>query len=218
MDPTEANNELENNGDTVEECITEENSEATENFFRTFNNIFDIMNSRNKSGKHFKKGLQPCNEEFIFTELMRVKNYILGLKESRDGHLIVEGDRKTGFLGFLICIELCILLYTEHVLAKKNLSYILMYKFCQDHLEVFFCAIRSRNGHNNNPPNMQFKAAYKRLLLHTAVKGTNGNCIELEETPLSILYVSSSSKTGRPHSSGHMIIPEAILNLQVKIH
>lgn len=213
-DTSTASDEARRNNVT-EEVEIEENSKATENFFRTFNNIFDIMNSRNKYGKHYKKGLQSSNEEFIFSELIRVKSYILGLQESRNGRLIVEGERKTGFLGFLVCIESLILLYSEHVLTKKTLSYILMYKFCQDHLEVFFCAIRSRNGHNNNPSSIQFKAAYKRLLMHTAVKGTNGNCTELEETPLSILYASSTSKKNRAHfSNGHLSIPIAILNLR----
>lgn len=196
----------------VPENFDTEDSTATEEFFSTFNNIFDIMNSRNRYGKYFKKGLQPENETFIFSELIRVKNYILGLKNLK-GKLMVNTARKTGFVGFLICIESLILMYVEHVLEKKTLDYILMYKFCQDHLEVFFCAIRSRGGHNNNPSAFQFKGAYKRLLLHTAVKGANGNCQELEETPLTILFRSHNSKKNN-HNNGHSIIPESILNLQ----
>lgn len=195
----------------IQSVIQTEDSQATENFFRIFNNIFDILNSRNKYGKHYKRALQPENETFIFTELIRVKNYILGLKD-REGKPMVAGGRKTGFIGFLICIESLSLLYVDHVLEKKNLLYILMYKFCQDHLEVFFCAIRSRSGHNN-PSALQFKNAYKKLLLHTAVKGTNGNCIELDETPLTILFHSHNSKTNN-YNNGHSIIPAAILNLQ----
>lgn len=196
----------------VQPVIQTEDSQATENFFRVFNNIFDILNSRNKYGKHYKQALQPENETFIFTELIRVKNYILGLKDF-EGKPMVTGGRKTGFIGFLICIESLILLYVDHVLEKKNLQYILLYKFCQDHLEVFFCAIRSRGGHNNNPSALQFKNAYKKLLLHTAVKGTNGNCVELEETPLSILYYNHNSKENNDNN-GHSIIPAAILSLQ----
>ena len=56
-----------------ENSDTGENSKATENFFRTFNNIFDIMNSRNKYCKHYKEGLKSSNEEFIFSELVRVE-------------------------------------------------------------------------------------------------------------------------------------------------
>lgn len=53
--------------------------DATEIFFRTFNNIFDIMNSRSNSGKHYKKGLKSYNEEFILSKMVRKKNYILGM-------------------------------------------------------------------------------------------------------------------------------------------
>jgi len=36
----------------------------------------------------------------------------------------------------------------------------------QDHLEMFFAAVRGKGGYNNNPSAKQFKYAYKRLLLH----------------------------------------------------
>ena len=57
-------------------------------------------------------------------------------------------------------------------------NYILTYKFSQDHLELFFCAIRSSGGFNNNPTAQQFTAAYKRLtlLLRIGIEGNNGNC------------------------------------------
>ncbi len=187
------------------------NSIGTENFFLAINNIFDIMNSRSKFGKYFKRGLQHSNEEFIFSELVRIKNYIFDLKD-KNGTPICESGRKTGFLGFLICIESLILLYVKYVLEEKTLLYVLVYKFCQDHLEVFFSAIRSRNGYNNNPSAVQFQAAYKRLLMHTAIKGRNGNCEELEETPISILYCSSRVKSKL--SKGEIKVPLAIMNLE----
>jgi len=49
-------------------------------------------------------------------------------------------------------------------------NFILTYKISQDHLEMFFSAIRAKGGFNNNPTTMQFEAAYKRLLIHTELK------------------------------------------------
>lgn len=39
----------------------------------------------------------------------------------------------------------------------------------QDHVEIFFAAVRDKGGYNNNPFTKQekFSYAYKRLLLHT---------------------------------------------------
>ena len=62
------------------------------------------------------------------------------------------------------------------------LKYLLAYKFSQDHLELFFSAVRARGGFNDNPTVLQFKGAYKRLLLRHNVKHGGGNCALLHET------------------------------------
>ena len=64
------------------------------------------------------------------------------------------------------------------------LQYLLTYKFSQDHLELFFCAIRAHGCFNNNPTAQQFTAAYKRLLLHSGIKGLNGNCQAQDNTDI----------------------------------
>ena len=46
----------------------------------------------------------------------------------------------------------------------------LTYKLSQDHLELFFSAVRAAGGFNN-PTAQQFMAAYKRLLLRSTIKG-----------------------------------------------
>eukprot|EP00064_Thunnus_orientalis_P015343 superscaffoldBa00002830_g15395 len=43
--------------------------------------------------------------------------------------------------------------------------YTLTYKLSQNHLELFFSAIRAHGGYNNNPNVRQFQGAYKRLLV-----------------------------------------------------
>lgn len=162
---------------------------AAEEFCLIFNNLFDIMNARSQYGKYFKRVLQRCNEEKVLSELVGIKQYILHLK-GLDKVLICDWE-KTGFIGFVICIESLILMYSEYALSGP-LRYILTYKLSQDHLEVFCCAIRCKSDYNYNPSAIVFKSAYKWLLMHTAIKGTNGKCVELDQIPISILFTSSS--------------------------
>lgn len=64
----------------------------------------------------------------------------------------------------------------------------------QDHLELFFGAIRLRGSCNNNPSARQFEAAYKRLLVHCQVRaGDSGNVKNLDAS--SILYCGSGAIT-----------------------
>lgn len=68
-----------------------------------------------------------------------------------------------------------------------------MYKFSQDHLELFFGVLRAHGRANNNPTSRQFKSAYKKTLINTELKeGFRGNCIPLED--ISILKESSVNK------------------------
>ncbi|KAH0816921.1 hypothetical protein GEV33_005869 [Tenebrio molitor] len=76
-------------------------------------------------------------------------------------------------------------------LNKKGLEFLLTYKLSQDFLETFFGAIRSRGGFNNNPNCLQFKTAYRQLLLRYEIKELdNGNC---SFDGVQILHTSSKS-------------------------
>ena len=110
-----------------------------------------------------------------------------GLKDVT-GAPMHKTKRKTGFVGFLVAIESVKLLFEE--LVEKDdapMKYLLTYKFSQDHLELFFGAIRSAGGFNNNPTAQQFTAAYKRLLMRSTIEGGKGNCQKLD--PTSILHI-----------------------------
>lgn len=65
--------------------------------------------------------------------------------------------------------------------------YLLMYKLSQDHLKLFFGAVRSAGGFNNNPTAQQFTSAYKRLPLRRSIEGGKGNCEKRD--PIDILHV-----------------------------
>lgn len=53
------------------------------------------------------------------------------------------------------------------MLKTNDLDFLLTNKLSQDHLEMFFSAVRARDEFSNNPTCFQFESAYKRLLIHT---------------------------------------------------
>ncbi|KAK9702246.1 hypothetical protein QE152_g30087 [Popillia japonica] len=52
--------------------------------------------------------------------------------------------------GLAITITSMLGIYEQYVKTEK-LRYLLTYKCSRDHLELFVCSIRARNGWNNNP-------------------------------------------------------------------
>lgn len=168
-------------------------SKETEHFLMIFNDCFDILNSTSKYASYtFKRAISTSNDDYIFERLHQIEKYILDLKYG--GKSILSSGRKCGFLGLLVDIQSLKEMYLTYIKGEPQLlKYLLTYKLSQDHLEIFFCAVRSRGGHNNNPTAQQFEAAYKKLLAHIEVKDADsGNATAIDST--SILHCSSSSK------------------------
>ena len=74
----------------------------------------------------------------------------------------------------------------EDLVNAENpvLKYLLTYKMSQDHLELFFSAVRACGGWNNNPTTRQFVAAYKQLLMRHNIEGGRGNCTPQDDTEI----------------------------------
>lgn len=168
-------------------------SEATVTFLRLFNDLFDILNSRNLLNKEFKAPIQSKNKDLIMNFFDKCKLYIKNLRTANDGEYMLYSNRKTGFLGFLVCMESVRSIF--YSICENNphpLSFFLTYKLSQDHLELFFSAIRSKGGYNNNPSAKQFAAAYKRLLIHHHIMTSDSaNCLIIDTT--NIINVSNST-------------------------
>jgi len=99
-----------------------------------------------------------------------------------DGIKVVDSARKTGFVGFILGLQNAIEMY-QSLHLNGNLAFFLTYKISQDYIKTTFSAIRSRLGYNDNPTCMQFKAAYKRILVHNkAVGSIFGNRSILDNT------------------------------------
>lgn len=163
-------------------------------FIAYVNKAFDILNSRSRFSKSpFKRAISDCtiNEYSLF--ITDFTMYIKGLQFS-DGVKIVDSGRKTGFVGFILGLQNAIEMY-KSLREEGNLTFFLTYKISQDFIETTFSAFRSRLGYNNNPTCQQFKAAYKRILVHNeAVGSIFGNCSILDNTKNLIAGVVDSKK------------------------
>jgi len=116
--------------------------------------------------------------------LDQFKSYVEGLRYEKnlntpDGELLLKSQRKTHFLGLIICLINLINIF--RAVEKDGMSFLLSYKLSQDHVEIFFNAVRSRGGFNNNPNAVQFWSVYKRLLVRHDISGSiYGNCTKLD--------------------------------------
>lgn len=180
---------------------------ATIRFIRIFNHLFDIMNTHRVDHNHsnqFKSALNSRNQSEVFTFLKEAKEYILNLK-------VIDGDKlvpvvqtaiKTGFRGFAINIESITAMYSNFIEEDQVMSMFPIYRISQDHLEMFFHKIRSRNGDNDNPTVLQFQYSYRRLQMINALPMIGeGNICNISSS--NILSVSSNLK--KKESCGQFI-------------
>lgn len=142
-------------------------ADATIEFIEIFNIGFDILNSRSINCIGFKKALCKENMEEIKLFTDKITFYIKNLKiQNQNGVFIpiLQSNRKTGFIGFIICLNSILELY-KALIETDQLEHIKIYKLSQDHLELFFGSIRSHGGYNNNPTVRQFRSAYRKLVI-----------------------------------------------------
>lgn len=119
----------------------------------------------------------------VLEKIDEIQKYILTLRLT-NGKPIYKTQSQTGFISFYIGLEIVKDIYKEFIETKK-LNHYESYSACQDHLEVFFSAIRSRNGWCTNPSILQFKSALKSLIVHAEIKySQNGNCTDVETLPI----------------------------------
>lgn len=187
--------------DALELCKTDlqllefAESEPTIRFIRIINDLFDILNSRNMRQFGFKQPLHEGNSLIILDKLQKCYNYLSQLRICKNNsyQLLIHTKKKSAIIGFMMCIKSLRTIYAEYVVVQDILKYLPCYKFSQDHIELLFSCIRAQGGCNNNPTARQFKAAFKKILIHTEITETaTDNCIPLEA--ISILHISANSE------------------------
>ncbi|EZA48031.1 THAP domain-containing protein, partial [Ooceraea biroi] len=82
-------------------------------------------------------------------------------------------NEELGFYSLIVCLKSVLGICEQYIQPSEiKLDYLLTSKMSQDHLELFFSAIRSKGGHNNNPSCRQFEIAFKQLLVHCEIGGS----------------------------------------------
>lgn len=168
-------------------------SEATTEFIRIVDEVFDRLNSRNVRGRGTKAPLSQMNRPEWDSFFTKALAYIQGLKI--DGVPVCEGRKKAGFLSFCMAMHTFRGLFEDLVVTGK-MSFLLCYKWCQDHLELVFAMLRMSLGTNDNPSVVQYKAAYKRILTRNQLQACrSGNCLPQDGTTI---LANSAFKKGKP--------------------
>jgi len=165
---------------------------ATVAFLRMIDRLFDVLNSRNPFAKGYKSPLRRANQISWEPFLDNTKAYLLSLKNAGNEPMHTT-KRKTPFVGLLCTINAVQGICSDYICRDgAPLRYLLTYKLSQDHIALFFGAVRASCGGNNNPTVRQFTAAYKRLLMRHNVQGGLGNITVQDETRLLSVTLDST--------------------------
>ena len=78
-----------------------QDSDETSQFVENIKNIFDILNSRSKCGRHYKSPITLENFDDLDEYLNEINSYLQQLEDS-EGEKLVNGPRKTFILGFAV--------------------------------------------------------------------------------------------------------------------
>jgi len=176
-----------------------ENSEATADFIRLCDRLFDSLNSRTSRARGSKSALNLGNFEYVSDFLMSAKATLLSL-HCPDGQPLHRSKRRLCVVGLCASID-SILTVSYDLLQTGFCKYVLTYRFSQDHLELFFNAVRQSLGQNNNPTASQFKSAYRALLTRAGVKPTSAGNVD-PQVPTELLQVSPIESCQLHDSSG----------------
>lgn len=177
---------------------------ATVEFIRIIDRIFDFLNSRNPYGKGYKRPIRVHELPYFEKRIDEWCKYLYSLKTA-NGKPVFKSRRSTFVVGltfalksvFAVSVRLLEMPFYKYVIISLfiflllpmnllscrflPLRYVLTYKFSQDHLELLFGVIRLRLGCNDNPNVMQFRTSMKKILLKNDLKpSAAGNCILFE--------------------------------------
>lgn len=177
-----------------------QNSEATSEYLRNFNDAFDILNfaEGDTADGQYKQPISASTVHTIFSFFEKFRNHISEIHTYVNEETTKEvlGSRtQTGFFGFYNNTLSLQGIYEDFVL-NGNLNIFYTMQFSQDHLEQFFSLVRNRQGRNTNPSATEFKSAFKKLLVCHPLLTSKGHNVITNAT--GILLVSSKQKREIP--------------------
>lgn len=148
--------------DAIEFCARDlslsefQGNEATVRFIRCIDRLFNFLNSRNPFAKGYKAPLRPTNEFLWRPQILAELKYLKNIKNI-EGKLMWNTRRYVPFIGTIAAVISIIDIYDTYVKPEgSQIKYLLTYKCSQDHLELFFCAIRGCGSWCPNPTCTQF--------------------------------------------------------------
>lgn len=187
---------------------------ATATFCKTFNDIFDLLNSRNLYNKTETK--QAITKDKIPCLQNKIDKFVLYIKSIKIKNTpVLQSLRKTGFIGLIIDLQNSIAL-AEQLFNENTIQFLLTCKLSQDHLETFFSLIRRMNGWNNNPSAKQFKASFRKVIYLANVSvPLSANCTPQDDTVL--LKVSNESIRNEQEIIEHSVQQKADIDSEQDI-
>ena len=185
---------------------------VTADFVQNMNDLFDVLNSRSRFAVGYKKAItvenfparQPLFENVrdMFQSLTTTWK-TSGKKNEPPIYTtgkIIHSPSRTGFLGLVGCTYVIEALIENQMKRfpksfPKNLR---TYKLNQDHLEIFFNALRSQNGWSYNPTGIQVRSGIKKLIVYAGngiLASASANCTAQDGTSILKLDLSKCKKS-----------------------
>ena len=189
---------------------------TTAKFIQLHNDLLDILNAKSISAPGLKKAITVENlpERLQIFEQIRNMYDVLWTEvpiynkktktRTFESKKLIHSARRTAFLGLLLAMNTIERLVSYMApdddklgLIELKLDFLCSYKLCQDFLEIYFNAIRIRNGWSFNPTASQFRWAYRQLAIHAGgsiLASAMANCQPQDET--SVLMISTNTFCG----------------------
>jgi len=137
----------------------------TVNYLKTFDRVYDIMNSRSLTQSFDKAPIQKKNSHSWKAVFDDTVSYICNLK-TKNGTCVLYSPRYAAYLGWLVNIKTITQLY-DYIVDTGDMNFMCTFRLSQDPLEKFFSSLRMSCGYNNNPTKIQFKSAFQNLLCNS---------------------------------------------------
>lgn len=160
-----------------------ESALGTAKFLLMFNDAFDVMNiaENDPTDNRYKHPICEATADTIFAFLDEFKEYIEQIQIENEGGTsrkpMINSTSGMGFKGFAINVTSLKGIYHDFI-QNGPLKYFYTMQMCQDHLESTFSLIRNQQGRNTNPNAIEFRSAFRKLLVcHPLLTSKDHNVI-----------------------------------------
>ena len=173
----------------------DQDCKTTAEFIQLHNDLLDVLNSKKLSDPGYKQARTEKNAlqtAQLFDKIRAMYDSLEARVPGADKRKIVQKKilqtlRFTGFLGLLTAMDAVQRIIGYMSSKKINITFLCCYKLVQDHLEIFFNAVRLRNGWSYILTCRQFRYALRQLITHAGkaiLTSACSNCVPQDETQI----------------------------------